>query len=77
MMEQPPAVLCFLSSFPSRAAPIGSIRPSQIKDETGKKEQGGGLMVWVCTEEKRVQQSETRGGWGEEEEGNKRKFSMS
>lgn len=77
MIKQPPAVLCFLSSSLSLAAPIGPIRPSQIKDETAKKEQGGALRMWMCTEEKCVQQSETQGGLGEEQEGNKRKFSMS
>lgn len=62
MINETPAVLGFLSSSLgflssslSQAAPIGPIRPSHIKDETGKKEQGGGLMVRVCTEEKRAQ----------------------
>lgn len=55
MINETPAVLGFLSSSLSQAVPIGPIRPSHIKDETGKKEQGGGLMVRVCTEEKRVQ----------------------
>lgn len=45
MINETLAVLCFLPSSPSRAALIGPIRLSQIKDETGKKEQGGGLMV--------------------------------